>query len=246
MVYSASDVPVIAWTLAAKSPTVNPCRRRHQRQGGAQCVPHPLFVQVDTADVGGTEPGAGGQLVEHAVGEESGVHTVQRGGESFGDAGQPGDDLGELLDHPPAPQFGGVVRDRLEPQHAFALSVLGTPVKVGSVGCLRCLASFRHTCLGAVDRSRGRGGAPAAQRGRTTSRPARIRRKLGRPGTRQRRCGSSHLLPPGRENVLRETSLRVPAPSLTRKSDGEWAAEGTRRSRVMWYCCGFGIMRRHR
>jgi len=27
-----------------------------------------------------------------------------------------------------------------------------------------------------VDRSRGRGGAPAAQRGRTTSRPARIRR----------------------------------------------------------------------
>jgi len=56
------------------------------------------------------------------------------------------------------------------------------------------LASFRHTCLGAVDRSRGRGGAPTAQRGRTTSRPTRIRRKLGRP-----RCGSSHLLPPGRE-----------------------------------------------
>ena len=26
----------------------------------------------------------------------------------------------------------------------------------------------------------------------------------------------------------------MPAPSLTRKSDGEWAAEGTRRSRVMW------------
>jgi len=35
--------------------------------------------------------------------------------------------------------------------------------------------------------------------------------------------------------------LRVPAPSLTRKSDGEWAAEGTRRSRVILYCCGFGI-----
>jgi hypothetical protein len=64
-------------------------RRRHQRQGGAQCVPHPLFVQVDTADVGGTEPGAGGQLVEHAAGEVSSVHTVQRGGESFGDPGQP-------------------------------------------------------------------------------------------------------------------------------------------------------------
>src|SRR6185295_460731 len=37
-----------------------------------------------------------------------------------------------------------------------------------------------------------------------------------------------------------------PTAALTRKSDGEWAAEGTRRSRVMWYCCGFGIMRRHR
>jgi hypothetical protein len=50
----------------------------------------------------------------------------------------------------------------------------------------------------------------------------------------------------GEKNVLRETTSHVPAPSLTRKSDGEWAAEGTRRSRVMWYCCGFGIMRRHR
>ena len=74
------------------------------------------------------------------------------------------------------------------------------------------LASFRSV-YGAVDRSRGRGGAPAAQRGRTTSRPARIRRILIGRGTRQRRCGSSHLLPPGTECV-RETSLRVPAPSL--------------------------------
>jgi len=46
------------------------------------------------------------------------------------------------------------MRDRLEPQHAFALSVLRTPVKVGIRCCLSCLASFRHTCLGAVDRSR--------------------------------------------------------------------------------------------
>jgi hypothetical protein len=93
-----------------------------------------------------------------------------------------GDDVGKLLDHPPAAQLRGVMRDRLEPQHAFALSVLRTPVKVGIRCCLSCLASFRHTCLGAVDRSRGRGGAPAAQRGRTTSRPTRIHRKLGRPG----------------------------------------------------------------
>ena len=130
MVYSASDVPVIAWSLSAKSPTVNPVgTAAPARRAG---VPHPLFVQVDTADVGGTEPGAGGQLVEHAVGEVSGVHTVQRGGESFGDPGQPGDDLGELVDHAPAPQFGGVVRDRLEPQHAFAFGVglAGQPPEV--------------------------------------------------------------------------------------------------------------------
>ena len=50
--------------------------------------------------------------------------------------GQPGDDLGKLLDHPPAAQLRGVVRDRLEPKHAFALSVLGTPVKVGIRCCL--------------------------------------------------------------------------------------------------------------
>ena len=75
---------------------------------------------------------AGGQLVEHAVGEEAGVHTVQGGGEPLGHAGEPGDDLGELLDHPPAPQFGGVVRDRLEPQHAFAFGVglTGQPPEV--------------------------------------------------------------------------------------------------------------------
>ena len=74
MVYSASDVPVIAWSLSAKSPTVNPVGAGAERQRGAQCVPHPLFVQVDTADVGGTEPSAGGQLVEHAAGEVSSVH----------------------------------------------------------------------------------------------------------------------------------------------------------------------------
>ena len=79
---------------------------------------------------------AGGQLVEDAVADESGVHAVQGGGESLGDAGQSGDDVGKLLDHPAAAQLGGVVRDRLEPQHAFALSVLRTPVKVGIRCCL--------------------------------------------------------------------------------------------------------------
>src|SRR6185312_5841209 len=61
--------------------------------------------------------------------------------------------------------------------HIISLSVLGTPVKVDpwSFSCL--LASFRSV-YGAVDRSRGRGGGRAAQRGRTTSRPARIRRIL--------------------------------------------------------------------
>ena len=89
-----------------------------------------------------------GQLVEDVIAEESGVHTVQGGGEAFGDPGQLGHDLGKLLDHPPAAQLRGVVRDRLEPKHAFALSVLGTPVKVGIRWFFRCLASFRHTCLG--------------------------------------------------------------------------------------------------
>ena len=75
---------------------------------------------------------AGGQLVEDAVAEESGVHTVQGGGEPLGDAGQSGDDLGKLLDHPPAAQLRGVVRDRLEPKHAFAFGVglAGQPPEV--------------------------------------------------------------------------------------------------------------------
>ena len=36
-----------------------------------------------------------------------------------------------------------------------------------------------------------------------------------------------------------------PAPSLTRKSDGEWQPKAPAEP-VIWYCCGFGIMRRHR
>jgi hypothetical protein len=39
---------------------------------------------------------------------------------------------GELLDHAPAPQFGGVAHDRLEPQHAFAFGagLAGQPLEV--------------------------------------------------------------------------------------------------------------------
>jgi hypothetical protein len=48
------------------------------------------------------------------------------------------------------------------------------------------VASFRPPCPGAVDRSRGRGGAPAAQRGRTTSTPTRIRRIIGRRRVRRK------------------------------------------------------------
>ena len=60
--------------------------------------------------------------------EESGVHTIQGGGEPLDHAGQPGDDRGKLLDHPAAAQLRGVVRDRLEPQHALAPLVYALPV----------------------------------------------------------------------------------------------------------------------
>ena len=64
------------------------------------------------------------------------------------------------------------------------LICVGDPRKGGILGRFRSwLVSFRSV-YGAVDRGRGRGGAPAAQRGRTTSRPARIRRILDRPWER--------------------------------------------------------------
>src|SRR4029079_9113440 len=79
-----------------------PVRGRGQRQGSAHRVTHARLVEVDTADPGGPEGRPGGQPVEDVLAEESGVHTVQRGGEPLDDAGQPGHDLGKLLDHPPA------------------------------------------------------------------------------------------------------------------------------------------------
>ena len=235
----------MAWTLAANSATVKPLRGRRQRQGGAQRVTHPLFVEVDTADAGGAERRSVGQLIEDAVAEESGVHAVQGGGESFGDAGQLGHDLGELLDHAPATQLRGVVRDRLEPQHAFALSVLGTPVKVG----IRWSFPVVWPRSGHVPE---RGGPQSGSRwsARSAARTNDLEAGEDPPQTWPAGGEAKTLwFKSSAASCERRTccgTSRVPAPSLTRKSDGEWAAEGTRRSRVMWYCCGFGIMRRHR
>ena len=66
------------------------------------------------------------------------------------------------------------------------LSVLGTPVKVDPFGLFRTLLISlpRSMLMGRWTASRGRGGAPAAQRGLTTSRPTRMRRILGRRGVR--------------------------------------------------------------
>ena len=108
-----------------------------------------------------------------------------------------------------------------------ALSVLGTAVKVdicvgdprkgGSV--VVSLVGLIRLRAGAVDRSRGRGGAPAAQRGRTTSRPTRIRRILGRRGVRVKMlrfksCGAS-VSAQGR----RDQSVACRRPALSGSTD---------------------------
>jgi hypothetical protein len=54
-----------------------PVGRRGQRQGGAQRLAHAGFVEVDTADPGGAQPDAGGQLVEDAIAKESGVYAAK-------------------------------------------------------------------------------------------------------------------------------------------------------------------------
>ena len=84
--------PGSAVSTSTNPACVTPCAppwRWRQRQGGAQGVTHAGFVEVDTADPGGAQPDAGGQLIEDVVAEESGVHTIQGGGEPLDDAGQP-------------------------------------------------------------------------------------------------------------------------------------------------------------
>ena len=63
------------------------------------------------------------QLVEDAVGEEADVDAVQGGGEPVDHAGQPGDDLGEVVQAAAAAQLFGVVHDGLEAQHVLAFGV---------------------------------------------------------------------------------------------------------------------------
>src|ERR1700757_661899 len=102
------------------------------------------------------------------------------------------------------------------------LSVLGTPVKVDPLVISWLLASFRSV-LGAVDRSRGQGGAPAAQRGRTTLRPMRIHRILVAWGN-----GATHVfkscVPPVKRMCGERCSLRVPAHSLI-WVHGRWSGD---------------------
>ena len=68
-------------------------RARASTADGASCI---RLVFRSTPPTRVAPASTRGQLVEDAVAEESGIHAVQGGGESFGDAGQLGDDLGEL------------------------------------------------------------------------------------------------------------------------------------------------------
>ena len=71
MVYSAWDVPVMAWTFAAKSLTVKPLGAGASARAARSASRDAGFVEVDTADPAGAQPDAGGQLVEDAVTEEA-------------------------------------------------------------------------------------------------------------------------------------------------------------------------------
>src|SRR6266704_1637857 len=99
---------------------------------GGEGGPGTGLVEVDPAGPGDADPGRRGQVVEGVVGNEPDVDAVQRGGESFGHAGQAGEDGGELVQGPAAAELSGVVRDGLEAQHAFALPDTRPPGKGGS------------------------------------------------------------------------------------------------------------------
>ena len=67
--------------------------------------------------------GRGGKLVEDAVGQEAELDAVEHAGEAVDHAGQPGDDLRELVQSAAAAELFGVMSDRLEAQDAFAFGV---------------------------------------------------------------------------------------------------------------------------
>src|SRR5258708_37037889 len=66
-------------------------------------------------------PALAAAVIAEAVSDEADVSTVQDGGEPFGHGGQPGDDLGEVIQSAAAAQFFGVVDGALEAQAAPAL-----------------------------------------------------------------------------------------------------------------------------
>src|SRR5262249_21654781 len=104
----------------------------------------------------------------------------------------------------------------------------------GSVGCFLRFPPFVASRLGAVDRSRGQGGAPAAKRGRTTLTPVRTaacwwgaRRAEGdRSGHdclqwtvgRRAACAMGSAPAP--------SLTWVPGPCLARSRDGRWGVPG--------------------
>ena len=94
-------LPVIGADLGGEVRDGEAAGRGGEGGRGGEHGPDPRLVQVDAAGAGGAGPGGQRQLVEDAVGDEPGVDAVQHGAEPFGHAGQPGDDLGELLEHPP-------------------------------------------------------------------------------------------------------------------------------------------------
>src|SRR6266581_3081068 len=127
-----SVCPVMAWTLAARSLTVNPSGAGARARTAARAARvRVLLRSTPPTRVTPIREGAA-RLVEGVVGNEPDVDAVQRGGESFDHAGQAGDDGGELVQGPAAAELFGVVRDGLEAQHAFALPDTRPPGKGGS------------------------------------------------------------------------------------------------------------------
>jgi hypothetical protein len=109
-------------TWAVNSATVKP-RCGGQGESGVQDGADPRLVQVEAAGAGGSKLGGQGQLAGDAIGQEADVGAVQGGGEPVGHAGQPGDDLAEVVQAATAAPFFGVVHGGLKAQHVFAFGV---------------------------------------------------------------------------------------------------------------------------